>query len=240
MNCEQTLNNLPHLVQQENAEMRETTSDGISQRALLEHLRTCPECQMEYEALWQTASMLESVEEPTPPLELVGNIQQLIRSVHKRQQVALFANPLAWCLDRLKLDFSPRFVNATALLFYIIASCFFVKLAFFTNPQAPELGLTAMEKTRLQQVRISPTPWALMKDVQPKAENTDTPEQVVIAAVRHEHNHFFTTGRDTSGTWHTSAVVTSEQTDESRVVNSRQSAVSEKLTVFWNDIKTEL
>ncbi|MDE0552734.1 MAG: hypothetical protein OXI24_00840 [Candidatus Poribacteria bacterium] len=50
MNCEQTLKNLPHLVQQENAETREQISNGISRRALLEHLRTCPACQMEYEA----------------------------------------------------------------------------------------------------------------------------------------------------------------------------------------------
>ena len=240
MNCEQTLNNLPHLVQQENAETRALTSDGISRRALLEHLRTCPECQTEYEALWQTASMLESVDAPIPPPELAGNIQRHIRGLHKRQQVALFANPLAWCLDRLKLDFSPRFVNAIALLFYLIASCFFIKLAFLTNPEEPGFGLTAMEKTRLQQVRISPTPWALMKDAKPKAENGHTPQQAVIAAVQREHNHFFTTARDASGTWHTNAVVTSEQTDEPRVVNYHQSAVSEKLTVFWNDIKTEL
>ena len=240
MNCEQSLNNLPHLVQQENAEMRESTSDGISRRALLGHLRTCPECQIEYEALWETASMLESVDEPTPPPELVGNIQQRIRGVHKRQQVALFANPLAWCLDRLKLDFSSRFVNATALLFYLIASCFFVKLAFFTNPQEPEFGLTAMEKTRLQQVRISPTPWGLLKDVKPKVENKNTPEQVVIAAVHRGPNPFFTTARDISGTWHTSTVAASEQTNEPRVANYHQSAVSEKLTVFWNNIKTEL
>ena len=240
MNCEQTLNNLPHLVQQENAEMRESTSDGISRRALLEHLRTCPECQIEYEALWETASMLESVDAPTPPPELVGNIQQRIRCLHKRQQVALFANPLVWCLDRLKLNFSPRFVNATALLFYLIASCFFIKLAFFTNPQEPEFGLTAMEKTRLQQVRVSPTPWGLLKDVKPKAENGNTPEQVVIAAVHRGPNSFFTTARDVSGTWHTSTIAASEQTHEPRVANYHQSAVSEKLTVFWNHIKTEL
>jgi hypothetical protein len=183
--------------------------------------------------------MLESVDEPTPPPELVGNIQQRIRHLHKRQQVALFANPLAWCLDRLKLDFSPRFVNATALLSYLIISCFFVKLAFFTNPQEPEFGLTAMEKTRLQQVRISPTPWALLKDTNPQAENRHTPQPVVIAAVQREHNHFFTTARDASGTWHTNTITTSKQTDEPRVANYHQSAVSEKLTVFWNHIKTK-
>ena len=239
MNCEQTLKNLPHLVQQENAETREQISNGISRRALLEHLRTCPECQMEYEALWNTASILESVDEPTPPPELVSNIQQRIRHLHKRQQVALFANPLAWCLDRLKLDFSPRFVNATALLFYIIASCFFVKLAFFTNPQEPEFGLTAMEKTRLQQVRISPTPWANLKNIKPKAENGRAPQQAVIA-VQQGRNHFFTTTRDVSETWRTNALTISKQMDESRAVNYPQATASEKLTVFWNQIKTEL
>ena len=239
MNCEQTLKNLPHLVQQENVETREQTSNGISRRALLEHLRTCPECQMEYEALWNTASMLESVDEPTPPPELVSDIQQRIRHLHKRQQVALFANPLAWCLDRLKLDFSPRFVNATALLFYIIASCFFVKLAFFTNPQEPDLGLTAMEKTRLQQVRISPTPWANLKNIKSKVENGHAPQQAVIA-VQRGHNHFFTPTRNVPETWRTNTLTISKQMDESRAANYHQATASEKLTVFWNQIKTEL
>ena len=239
MNCEQAINNLPHLVQQENAETRERNSNDISRRALLEHLRTCSECQMEYEELWHTASMLESVDEPTPPPELVGNIQQRIQLLHKRQQVALFANPLAWCLDRLKLDFSPRFVNATALLSYLIISCFFIKLAFFTNSQEPEFGLTAMEKTRLQQVRVSPTPWALLKDTNPQAENRHTPQQAVIP-VQHGRNHFFTPTRETTGTWHTNTVTISTQMDEPHAANYHQSAVSEKLTVFWNHIKTEL
>ncbi len=239
MNCEQTLSNLPHLVQQENAEMREQISDGSSRRALLEHLRTCPECQVAYEALWNTASILESVDAPTPPPELAENIQQHIQYLHKRQQVSLFANPLVWCLDRLKLNFSPRFVNATALLFYIIASCFFVKLAFFTNPQEPEFGLTAMEKTRLQQIRISPTPWADLKNTKPKAENTSVPQQAAIA-VQHRSNHFFTTTRNVPETWRTNTGTISKQTDEPRVANYPQAIASGKLTVFWNQIKTEL
>ncbi len=239
MNCEQTLNNLPHLVQQENAKPNKPAFDGISRRALLKHLRTCPNCQMAYETLWNTASLLENVDEPVPPPELAGTIQQYIRSFHKRQRIALFANPLAWCLDRLKLDFSPRFVNVTALLFYIIASCFFLKLAFFTNSQDPGLGLTAMEKTRLQQVRISPTPWGLLKDIEPKVENRYTPQQVVTA-VQHRDNRFFTTRRDTSGTWHANTGAISQQMAESHVANYHQAPATEKLTVFWNEIKTEL
>ncbi len=239
MNCEQTLNNLPHLVQQENAETREQTADGISRRALLRHLRTCPECQMEYEALWNTASLLETGGAPTPPPELVGNIQQQIRFFHKRQQVALFANPLAWCLDRVKLELSPRVVNATALLFYSIASCFFLKLAFFTNPPEPSLGLTAMEKTRLQQVRISPTPWGLLKDTELQTENRHIRQQSV-SAVQNGPNHFLTTTRDIPATWRTNTGTTRKQLDEPRVANYPQAAASEKLTVFWNQIKTEL
>ena len=240
MNCEQAINNLPHLVRQENAASRESASNGISRRTLLDHLRTCPECQMEYEGLWHTASLLESVDEPTPPSELVGNIQKRIRHLHKRQQVALFANPLAWCFDRLKLDFSPRLVNTMALLSYLIASCFFVKLAFFTNPQEPEFGLTAMDKTRLQQVRISPTPWGLLKDTNPQVtESRLAPQQSVIDAQR-GHNHFFAPTRDPSAAWHTNAVAISKQMDSPRSANYHQSAVSKKLTVFWNDIKTEL
>ena len=77
MNCEQALNNLPHAVIEENTEATDQVSDGASRRAVLEHLRTCPECQREYEALWHTASVLESTDEPTPPPELVANIQQL-------------------------------------------------------------------------------------------------------------------------------------------------------------------
>ena len=239
MNCEQTLNNLPHLVQQENAETREQPVAGISRRALLEHLRTCPECQVEYEALWNTASLLERADAPISPPGLAANIQEHIRSLHKRQQVSLFANPLAWCLDRLKLDFSPRFVNATALLFYMIASCFFVKLAFFTNPQVPDLGLTAMEKTRLQQVRISPTPWGLLKDRESKPENGQIGQQRGIAVQQGGH-HFFTTPRDVAGTWGANMVTIGKQTDEPRVANYDQATASEKLTVFWNQIKTEL
>ena len=93
----------------------------------------CPECQMEYEALWNTANILENAEAPIPPPELVGNIQQRVRQLHRRRQLAFFANPLAWCFDRLKLEPSPKFVNAIALLFYLVASGFVLKVAFFTD-----------------------------------------------------------------------------------------------------------
>ena len=239
LNCEQTLNNLPHLVVNGEARTVEPISERISRRTLLEHLRTCPECQREYEALWRTADVLENTEAPIPPPELVGNIQQRVRQLYRQQQLTFFASPLAWCLDRLKLDLSPRFVNAVVLLFFLVASGFVMKLAFFTNPPEPELGLTAMEKTRLRHVRISPSPWALIKDTETGIENRDTPQQPVIAA-QHAPDYFFSPTQDSSKVWHTDPVGYEKQTGEASVVNYARDIASEKLTVFWNHIKTEL
>lgn len=239
LNCEQTLNNLPHLVVQEDARTTEPISERISRRTLLEHLRTCPECQREYEALWQTSSVLESTEAPIPPPELVGDIQQSVRQLHRQQQLAFFAGPLAWCLNRLKLDLSPRLVNAIVLLFFLVASGFVMKLAFFTNSPEPEFGFTAMEKTRLRHVRISPSPWAMVKDAETKGENPGTPPLPVIAA-QHVHDSFFSPTQDSSEMWRTDAADYQEQTGEASMVNYAQDIASEKLTVFWNHIKTEL
>lgn len=239
LNCEQTLNHLPHLVVQGDTRTTEPLSDEISRRTLLEHLRTCPECQREYEALWQTASVLESTAAPIPPPELVGDIQQSIRQLHRQQRLAFFAAPLAWGLNRLKLDLSPRFVNAVVLLFFLVASGFVMKLAFFTDSQEPEFGLTAMERTRLQHVKIAPSPWAGIKDTETKVENPDAPQQPVIAA-QPAQDYFFSPTQDSSKMWRTDTVDYEDQTREASVVRYSQSVASQKLTVFWNHIKTEL
>ena len=239
MNCEQTLNNLPHLVVEEDAKTKDSISGGVSRRAVLEHLRTCPECQMEYEALWNAASILESAEEPTPPPELVGNIQQRVRELHQHKQVSFFANPLAWCLDRLRLDFSPKVVNATALLFFLIASGFIAKLAFFTNPPEPESGLIAMKKTMLQNIKISTSPWAGLKDIETPTKDGRMSQQSVIAA-QSEYNHFFSPTSVSSKMWHTDIIDANGQTGKTSIAGYSQSAASEKLTVFWNQIKTDL
>lgn len=239
LNCEQTLNNLPHLVAQRDAGATDAISEGISRHTLLEHLRICPECQREYEALWHTANVLENTDAPVPPQGLVGDIQRRVRQLHRKQQLAFFASPLAWCLDRLKLDLSPRLVNAIVLLFFLVASGFVMKLAFFTHSPEPEFGLTAMEKTRLQHVRVSPSPWALIKDTETQVENPGTPQQSVIAA-QHVHDYFFSPTQDSSKMWRTDTIGYKEQTGEASVVNYARDSASEKLTVFWNHIKTEL
>ena len=239
MNCEQTLNNLPHLVVAEDAQTTDAVSGSVSRRAILEHLRTCQECQREYEALWNTASMLESVDEPATPPELAANIQQCIRELHHQKQLAFFANPLAWCLDRLKLDLSPRLVNATALLFFLLASGFIMKLAFFPNPQEPESGLIAMKKTVLQNIKISTSPWADLKDVGTPTEDGHMSQPSVIAP-ENAYHHFFSPTSIGSKAWHTDYAEVNRQTGQTSVAGYARDAASEKLTVFWNQIKTEL
>ena len=241
LNCEQTLNNLPHLVTKATkvtktgARTAEPVSEETSRRALLMHLRTCPACQREYETLWQTANVLETTAAPIPPPELVGNIQERVRQLHRQQQVAFFASPVAWCLDRLKLDFSARFVNATVLLFFLIASGLVVKLGFFTDSQEPEFGLTAMERSRLQHVRVSSSPWALIKD----KETVPSHQQAVIA-VQGGDDHFFGTAQRRAKMWRVETANAHEQAAETRTASYSEEVASEKLTVFWNHIKTEL
>ena len=236
MNCEQTLKNLPHFVVEERPEAMDRVSAGTSQRSVLEHLRSCPECQKTYEALWHTASVLESVDEPVPPPELASDIQERVRKLHQRKQLAFFASPLAWGLDRLKLDLSPKVVNATALIFFLIVSGFAAKFAFFTNPPEPESGLIAMKKTMLNKIRISTAPWAVLKDTETRTEEGQMSQQVVQG----EHNRFFSPMRSSSQVWYTDTTDANGQTGETSVANYLQSKVSEKLTVFWDNIKTEL
>ena len=239
MNCEQILKNLPHFVVEESPEAMDRVSAGTSQRAVLEHLRNCPDCQKTYEALWHTASVLESTDEPVPPPELAGNIQERVRKLHQRQQLIFFANPLAWCLDRLKLDISPRVVNATALIFFLIVAGFAAKFAFFTNPSEPESGLIAMKKTMVNKIRISTAPWAVLKDTETHTEDRQLSPQP-ITVVQGVHNRFFRPTRSSSQVWYTDTTDANGQTSETSVANYLQGKASEKLTVFWDNIKTEL
>lgn len=233
--CEWTLNNLPHLLVKEDEQTTESAAAGNSRRVLLEHLRSCPTCQREYETLWQIGDVLESTPAPEPPPELVGKIQENVRLLHRQQQLAFFASPLAWCFGRLKLDFSPRFVNATALLFFLVASGVAVKLAFFTEVPTPELGLTAMERTRLQHVRVSSSPWALIKESE---RDVDQPQ--VSPAISQTQDRFFGAAERSSQVWHTEAAGSDVQTVETEAVGYSEDVAREKLTVFWNQIKTEL
>ena len=226
MNCKQTRENLV-------LHRQDSMLQGTKRREFLRHLRGCKVCQVEYEGLWHTATVLGSLEAPEPPPELLGNIQHQIREVHKRKQTAFFAAPISWLFGKFKLEISPQFVNCVALLCYLIASVFLVKLVFFTDTPEQDFGLTAMEETRLQHVRIAPSPWASLKH---KGVRND---KALPTETQRESRVSFTTpfaGIESVEMWHTHPTNKATETADTHFV----STVSEKLTVFWSDIKTNL
>ena len=226
MNCEQTRENL--VLHREDSMLK-----GAERREFLQHLRGCKACQVEYEGLWHTATVLGNLEAPEPPPELLGNIQRQIRETHKRSQTAFFATPISWLFGKMKLKFSPQVVNYAAMVCYLIASVFFVKLAFFSDTPEQDFGLTAMEETRLQRVRIAPSPWASLKHK--GVRNGD----VLPTATPRESRVSFTTpfaGIESSEMWSIHPINKVTETVDTHFV----STASEKLTLFWSDIKTNL
>ena len=235
MNCEQTRKQLVlHRV--------ENIHSAELQNASLQHLRTCTACQVEYEALWHTATVLENAEAPVPPAGLLEQIQQGVRHLHKRRQVAFFANPLSWCFDRLKIELSPRLVNAIAMLSYVLASALLVKLAFFNGSPEPEFGLTAMEESRLRNVRMSRASWGVLKGAEKEraapetvpAQKSERVEKRFRAVPQNTQrvNQFFML--DAVEMWMPRAVETSD------TLKREVQTADQKLTVFWDHIKTSL
>lgn len=226
MNCEQTRENLV-------LHRQDSMLKGAKRREFLRHLRSCKACQIEYEGLWQTAAVLDSLEAPEPPPELIGNIQYQIREFHKRSQTAFFATPISWLFNKMKLKFSPQLVNCVALLCYLLASAFLVKVAFFTDAPEQNFGLTAMEEARLRNARISPSPWASLKHGSAKTEKTQS-VKVISEKPISLSNQFV----DIQATemWHSRAINNGTETTDVHFSNT----ASKKLTLFWNDIKTNL
>lgn len=130
LDCKRVIENLslhsnPDLSNHERAEFKK-------------HLVNCQACQKEYEAMLHTAAVLESLPALDPPADLVGKTQAQITQEHRRLRLAFFANPFARILSLLKLEPNPKFVNCTAMLFYLMLTVFLVKLTFFdaTEPTA--------------------------------------------------------------------------------------------------------
>ncbi|MCE2402609.1 zf-HC2 domain-containing protein [Candidatus Poribacteria bacterium] len=226
MNCKQTRENLV-------LHRQDSMLQGTKRHEFLQHLRGCKACQVEYEGLWHTATVLGSLEAPEPPPELLGNIQGQIREVHRRNQTAFFAAPISWLFGKFKLEISPQFVNCVALLCYLIVSVFFVKLVFFTDTPEQDFGLTAMEETRLQRVRIAPSPWASLKHGSAQVEKTLPTE-----APKKTHVNLASPFADIESTelWHTHPINKGTEVFDAHFSNT----VSKKLTVIWSDIKTNL
>jgi hypothetical protein len=226
MNCEQTRENL--VLHREDSMLKRT-----KRREFLQHLRGCNSCQVEYEGLWHTATVLGSLEAPEPPPELLGNIQRQIRKIHKQSQTAFFASPISWLFGKLKLEFSPKFVNCAALLCYLLASVFLVKLAFFSDAPKQDFGLTAMQEARLRNVRISPSPWASLKHGNAKVDKALSTEMLRES---HVNSTSPFAGVDAIEMWQTRAINSATETVDVRFSDT----ASKKLTLFWNDIKTNL
>lgn len=231
MNCEQTRKNLV-------LHRQDSMLKGADRREFLQHLRGCQECQIEYEGLWQTATVLGNLESPEPPPELLSNIQNKIREVHKQKQTAVFAHPISWLFGKCKLDLSPKFVNCVALLCYVAASAFLVKFAFFTDtpktvsPQQ-EFGMTALEETRLRYVRISPSKLASVKYGNTKSD-VKLSAQVLSDNLTSHSNQFV--GNRTSEMWNSHTINRGSDTFDVHLSNTTDI----KLTLFWSDIKTNL
>ena len=88
----------------------------------------------------------------------------------------------------------------------------------------------------VNKIRISTSPWAVLKDTETQAEEGQMSPQVVQS----EHNRLFSPTRSSSQVWYTDTTDANGQTGETSVANYLQNKASEKLTVFWDNIKTEL
>ncbi len=227
MKCEQTRE---HMV----LHRQDDGLTGSKRQEFLEHLQGCNKCQVEYEGLWHTATVLESLEAPEPPPELLGNIQQNIREFHRQSQTAFFANPFSWLFKTLKLEFSPQFVNCAALLCYLVASAFIVKFAFFTDAPNQNLGLTAMEASRrIRPGQTSPSRLGSVKFDSTKVDKTPSIEVIRENSINISRP-FINIKSDEM--WQTDP---NNQAADS-VDAHFPKTMNEKLTLFWNDIKTNL
>lgn len=227
MKCEQTREHLA-------LHRQDSRLTGTKRQEFLKHLRGCENCQIEYEGLMHTATVLGNLEAPTPPPELLGNIQNKIREIHKQNQTAFFANPFSWFFNKINLDISPRFVNSVALICYLVVSVFIVKFAFFTDAPKQPLGLTAMEASRLVRPgQTSPSQLGSLK------YNSVKTKQVLSTGVIGENaidlSRPFVDSKS-GEMWHTDTNNQDTETVDAPYLKT----MNEKLTLFWSGIKTNL
>ncbi len=227
MKCEQTRE---HLV----LHRQDSRLTGTKRQEFLKHLRGCENCQIEYEGLMHTATVLGNLEAPTPPPELLENIQNKIREIHRQNQTAFFANPFSWFFNKINLDISPRFVNSVALLCYLVVSAFLVKFAFFTDAPKQPLGLTAMEASRLVRPgQTSPSRLGSVKFDSTKVTKTPSTEVITENSVNLSRPFI---GIKSDEMWHTDTNNQNADTVDAHFPKT----MNEKLTLFWSDIKTNL
>lgn len=219
MNCEQAREFL--VLHQPDSELK-----GTKRNEFFKHLRGCHSCQIEYEGLLHTAEVIGNIETPEPPPELLTNIQAQIREMDKRSRTALFASPFSWMFGKFKLELSPQIVNYAALVCYVLVSAFLLKFAFFAEVKDDGPDLTAMEVSHL-------TPWGSLKHLNRKTKNSHTmtiPTENPVSPT----DQFV--GIKLEDNWHSDSVIEGADTGDGRFINDARV----KLTLFWNDIKTNL
>ena len=227
MKCEQTREHLA-------LHRQDSRLTGTKRQEFLKHLRGCENCQIEYEGLMHTATVLGNLEAPIPPPELLGNIQNKIREIHKQNRTAFFANPFSWFFNKINLDISPRFVNSVALICYLVVSVFIVKFAFFTDAPKQPLGLTAMEASRLiRPGQTSPSQLGSLKYHSVKTKQALSTGVIGENAI--DLSRPFVDSKS-GEMWHTDTNNQDTETVDAPYLKT----MNEKLTLFWSDIKTNL
>ena len=219
MNCEQAREYL--VLHQPDSKLK-----GTKRNEFFKHLRGCYSCQIEYEGLLHTAEVIGNLETPEPPPELLTNIQTQIREVDKRSRTAMLASPFSWVFGKFKLGLSPQIVNFTALVCYVLVSAFLLKFAFFTEVKEDGPDLTAMEVSRL-------TPWGSLKHHNVKTEKSQTMNIPTENPVSPSDQFV---GIKLEDNWHSNTVIEGTDAGDGHFINDARV----KLTLFWNDIKTNL
>lgn len=148
----------------------DTDLKAIEKAELKQHLLDCPDCQRAYEQMWHTSLILDDLSPVISPQPLLQRIQSQIRSLHRRQRLAFYANPIDWFLGLFRLDPPPTLVNCAAIVFYVLVTAFFVKLtvldsndpvALTTKPipdQMRAVRFGAIKKAALDSVTIEGQP----------------------------------------------------------------------------------
>lgn len=227
MNCEQTREKLV-------LHRQESMFKGDEKQEFLEHLRSCESCQEEYEGLLHTAAVLENLESPEPPPELLGKIQDQIRELHIKQNTAIFAAPFSWIISKFKFNLSPKLVNGVAMVCYLLVSVFLVKVIFFDDTSNDDFAMTAMDNSRLPRMRISPSHWGTLKHGIKHINNTNT---IVTPSKDHGNLPDQFAGIPVPDLWHTR---TANQVTDTVIDGQFTNSIRNKLTLFWSDIKANL
>jgi len=148
----------------------DTDLKATEKAELKQHLLDCPDCQQAYEQMWHTSLILDDLSTVASPQPLLQRIQSQTRSLHRRQRLAFYANPIDWFLGLFRLDPPPTLVNCAAIVFYVVVTAFFVKLtvldsndpvALTTKPVPAQMRVVrfgAIKKAALESVTIEDRP----------------------------------------------------------------------------------